>query len=184
MVETLDENAVIRRVVEGDVEAFTSLIERYQRPVFAFVGNMVDDRLACEDIVQDTFFAAYEHLAGFDPGRASFATWLFTIARNRTLKELEKRGRRPVPISLDGPAARVVPSADRHGERELRLALEGALAGLCVEERTTFVLLELADRSVQEVAQLEGIAESSVRSRLSRGRAKLRAALGLEGGSS
>jgi len=119
--EGMDDNSVIRRIVAGAVEDFEQLIERYKRPVFAFVRNMVRDPHSCEDIVQEVFFAAFQHLGHFDPARASFATWLFTIARNRALNELDKAGRRPEPVQVEDllgiNAADRRPLTRHHGPR-------------------------------------------------------------------
>src|SRR5262249_16336034 len=79
----------IRRTLAGDTEAFRLLVVRYQRPLFGFIRNLVGGTES-EDVAQDVFLAAFANLASFDPARATFSTWLFTIARNRCLAALKK----------------------------------------------------------------------------------------------
>ena len=74
-----DELRIIRDVLEGNVDSFRLLVERYQRPVIRMTRNIIDDYHVCEDIAQDVFLTAYEKLASFDPNRSRFSTWLFTI---------------------------------------------------------------------------------------------------------
>ncbi|MBC8876478.1 MAG: RNA polymerase subunit sigma-24, partial [Planctomycetes bacterium] len=72
---------VIRRVVDGEVDAFRLLVERYQRPVLCFVRNMIGDPHCSEDLAQDVFLAAFQKLHTFDADRGRFLTWLLVIAR-------------------------------------------------------------------------------------------------------
>ncbi|MHC4260469.1 MAG: RNA polymerase sigma factor, partial [Planctomycetota bacterium] len=85
------ETDVIRQILEGDTESFRLLLARYERPVVRMVRNITDCAESCEDIAQDVFFTAYQKLASFDPARSSFSTWLFTIARNKSLNMLKKK---------------------------------------------------------------------------------------------
>ena len=80
-----EELRIIRRVINGDVDSFRLLIERYQRPVISMIRNITNDNHLCEDLGQDVFFTAYKKLASFDPARSSFSTWLFTIGASEKL---------------------------------------------------------------------------------------------------
>lgn len=178
----VNEAAIVQRVISGDVAPFSQLVERYQKPLFVFVRNLLGESHICEDLVQETFFAAYKNLAAFDEQRSAFSTWLFTIARNKSLNELRSRKRRERLTSDSASVANQAISRDDISESELFSSLDKALADLPIEERTTFILIELAGLTAREVAQMDELKESSVRSRLSRGRAKLREILDLHGG--
>jgi RNA polymerase sigma-70 factor (ECF subfamily) len=75
------ETKVIRHVLQGDIESFRFIVERYEAPIVRMIRNITNNRESCEDIAQDVFFTAYRKLASFDPARSNFSTWLFTIAR-------------------------------------------------------------------------------------------------------
>jgi RNA polymerase sigma-70 factor (ECF subfamily) len=171
----MDDQAVIGRVLAGDHDAFRDLVLRYQQPLFAFIGNLVRDRQECEDIAQDVFLAAFKHLARYDRHRSAFSTWLYTIARNRCLNAVRKR--RPATHALlpDNAEARS-PDLALIEDEWCRL-LDVELDALPPEQRTTFVLAELEELSHEEIARIEGVPVGTVKSRLSRARAKLRAAL-------
>ena len=167
-----EEAEVIRRVVDGDVDSFRFLVDRYQRPVLRLVRNLVADPHLAEDIVQDTFLAAFRRLRGFDPARARFLTWLMTIARNRCLNVLQKK--RPVSGgSLPEAVCRRTPQ-DALVEKELFEQLDAALEALPLGQRATFVMAEFVGLSYEEIAGIEGVETSTVRSRVSRARERLR----------
>jgi RNA polymerase sigma-70 factor, ECF subfamily len=171
--QSMDDQAVIARVLAGDRDAFRVLVARYQRPLFGFIGNLVRDRQEREDLAQEVFLAAYVHLRRFDPRRSAFSTWLYTIARNRCLNGWKKRrpDRRDV---LPEPADLRTPDLDLAQEELFRL-LDAELEALPVEQKTAFVLAELQELPHEEVAGIEGVKVGTVKSRLSRARARLRA---------
>jgi RNA polymerase sigma-70 factor (ECF subfamily) len=167
-----DDQEVIDRVLGGDRESFRYLVVRYQGPLFSLVGNLVSDRGECEDIVQEVFLSAYTHLRSYNPRRASFSTWLFTIARNRCVNAWKKRR----PKILDE-----LPEAADHRTPDVTLAeaemfrqLDTALAALPVEQQTAFILGEIQGLSHQEISRIEGVKVGTVKSRISRARDKLR----------
>ena len=102
---------VIKRVRDGDRSAFAELVAHYQRPLFGYLGRMGQSQAAAEDLAQETFLRAWTSLGSYDPARAAFSTWLFTIARNllqrnvscpltkRCLKRLAKASSRPRPCN-------------------------------------------------------------------------------------
>jgi RNA polymerase sigma-70 factor (ECF subfamily) len=168
----VDDLATIRRVVAGDRDAFRILVERYQRPLFVLIRNLLDNAHDTEDVAQEVFLAAYRGLRDFDPTRAAFSTWLWTIARNKCLNVLGKR--RPVLV-LELPEANA-PSRPEAGLAEAEFAeqLDVALAALPFEQKTVFVLAEIQELSNEEIARIEQIGIGTVKSRLSRAKEKLR----------
>jgi len=170
-----EEAEVIRRVVEGDVDGFRLLVERYQRPVFLLVRNLVPNPHTCEDIAQDVFLTAFHRLSSFDPARATFLTWLLTIARNKCLNVLKKKTPNPNGEAFERASLRTPP--EEAAERELFQRLDEALEGLPPQQRTAFVLAEFMGLSYDQLAGIEGVAVATVRSRVSRAKERLRSLL-------
>ena len=77
-----EDSDIVKHVLNGDVDSFRILVERYQRPVLSMIRRLIWDSHRCEEIGQDVFVAAFQNLSTFDPARSQFSTWLFTIARN------------------------------------------------------------------------------------------------------
>jgi RNA polymerase sigma-70 factor, ECF subfamily len=166
---------VIRLILAGDVESFRSLVDRYQRPLFSLIRNLAPAGADYEDLAQDVFLAAFRNLASFDPNRAAFSTWLFTIARNRCRNELSRRR----PVSGDTLPERIDPRAPDQdaAEAELFRQLDAALDALPFEQRTAFVLAELQGLTYEEISKIEGVGLGTVKSRIARAREKLRSLL-------
>jgi len=171
-----DDNQAIRRVLDGDTEGFRILVQRYQRPVFAMIRNMIHNPADCEEIAQEVFLSAYRNLSGFDPARASFSTWLFTIARNKCFSAMRKRT--AAPAGDPPPGADLTTPDASLAEKELFEALDAALDALPPEQRTAFVLAELVGLSREQIARVENVEVGTVRSRLSRAKGSLRSLLG------
>jgi RNA polymerase sigma-70 factor (ECF subfamily) len=169
------ESEVIQRVLGGDAESFRLLVEHYAGPVTRMVRNITGDDQTCEDLAQEVFLTAYEKLGTFDPGQSRFSTWLFTIARNKSVNAARKK--RPVYLA-DPPErpARDTPE-DAVARDEFLAALDRELLALPLEQRTAFVLTEFERLSYEQVARLEGVRLGTVKSRVSRARDKLMAAL-------
>ncbi len=170
----MDDEAVIGRVLAGDVEAFDALVERYQRPVFAVVGSHVRDASRVEDLAQDVFLSAFTKLASWRAERGRFSTWLYSIARNRSRDALRKRAE----IPLAEPPERAV--ADAYTGEGGGSRLDAALAALPEERRVAFLLAEVHGLPHETVASVEGVAIGTIKSRVSRAKAALRAALQAE----
>ena len=171
MTEELD---VIRRVLAGDTESFRRLVDRYAGPVVRLVKDIAGDRHMCEDIAQEVFLAAFVKLRTFDPNRSQFSTWLFTIARNKSINARKRK--RPlsladVPERADGRS----PAAAAGGE--LFATLDEALLGLPLHQRTAFVLVEFEQLPYETVAQIEGVRVGTIKSRVNRARNRLKKAL-------
>lgn len=172
------DETILARIRSGERAAFGELIERHQEAVFRVVRNLLPRAADCDDVAQDVFLAAYARLASFDPARASFRTWLLTIARNRCLNSLEKR--RPLLTDFAAPSshpADLRSPEDGLERAELFRRLDEALGALPFEQRTAFVLAELEGLSLEEVGRIEGVPVGTVKSRLGRAREKLRLAL-------
>jgi RNA polymerase sigma-70 factor (ECF subfamily) len=178
------ELAAIRRVREGDADAFEALVAAHSRSVYRICHRVVGDAAAAEDAVQETFLRAYRFLARFDD-RAEFSTWLHRIAVNAAIDELRKRRRHRLEVApaAEAPALEeVLPSAEPAPDRrvlssELGRATATALAGLTPVERAAFVLRHYAGRSIAEISATLGKRENATKQSIFRAVRKLRAAL-------
>jgi RNA polymerase sigma-70 factor (ECF subfamily) len=170
-----DELDVIRRVLGGDIESFRLLVERYAGPVLRMIRNVTGDRHAGEDLAQDVFLAAFAQLRTFDPAQSRFSTWLFTIARNKSVNAAKRK--RPAylaqaPERIDARSPDEVAAGS-----ELLAALDQALLTLPVRQRTAFVLAEFEKLPYETIAQIEGVRIGTIKSRVNRARNKLKEAL-------
>ncbi len=167
-----EDQEAIDCVISGDREAFRSLVTRHQSAVCATVRALAPGSSDWEDIAQDVFLAAFQHLATFDSTRGSFRTWLLAIARN----QCRDRFRRSSPTALA-----IVPEqldlrtpAALASEVETFERLDAGLAALPEEQRLVFVLVELQGASYQEAAEIAETTIGTVKSRLFRAKAALR----------
>lgn len=176
----IEEISIIRAVLGGDVDSFRLLVQRYQMPVIKMIKNLINDHHICEDIAQDVFLIAYKKLANFDPARGSFSTWLFTIARNKSLNALKKK--RPLsmsnlPENSDSPVF-----SNSLTQKEFFDRLDQVLQTIPTKQKTAFVLAEFEKLPYGDIAQIEGVRIGTIKSRINRAKKKLRSALkGLDG---
>ncbi len=169
------ETQVIHQVLQGDVESFRLIVERYERPIVRMIRNIINNRDSCEDIAQDVFFTAYRKLASFDPARSNFSTWLFTIARNKSINALRKR--RPLSMSELPQNSDTHNPSDELAEREFFDKLDAGLEALTSAQKRAFVLAEFEELSYEDIAQIEGVRIGTIKSRINRAKKKLAKAL-------
>ena len=185
-----EEEQLVAEAQRGSIDAFNRLVRAYERQVYNVALRVVGDTDTAEDVTQDTFLLAYKSLHQFRGG--IFRAWLLRIATNRCYDELRRRQRRPAG-SFDelGFEPRVEWSTLAAGEEpqaraerlELARALELALAQLPDDQRLVVVLSDVQGYSYDEIAAITGVELGTIKSRLSRGRGRLRQALrGAPGG--
>ena len=167
-----EDEQVITHVLAGDTEAYRLLVSRHECLVFGFVQNLVRNSADVEDIAQEVFVAAFTHLDSFDPKRAKFSTWLLTIARNRCCNFLKRRSR--TTAELGDPVCNAASPAMDVVDGETWNQLDAALDRLSIEQRAAFVLAEIQELSLAEIAAIEGVPLGTVKSRLSRAKENLR----------
>jgi RNA polymerase sigma-70 factor (ECF subfamily) len=167
---------------EGDLSAFNELVVEYQGLVYNVCYRMLGQTQAAEDATQEAFVSAWRNIATMR-GEA-FRPWLLRIATNLCRDELRRRTRRPsssLDVALEAgvpepPDADPLPE-DRALNRELRAGLDAALALLPEDQRTAIVLCDVEGLDYSEIASVMKTSLGTVKSRIARGRLRLREAL-------
>ena len=170
-----EEIRIIRQVLNGHTDSFELLVRKYQKPVVRMIRNITNDSHLCEDIGQEVFFAAYRKLASFDSARSNFSTWLFTIAKNKSLNALKRK--RPLSLTQLPEKADWHNPGDDLAQKEIAAEFDKALQALPKRQRMAFVLAELGELSYEEIAQIEGARIGTIKSRIHRAKKKLAAGL-------
>lgn len=170
-----EETGIITAVLEGDTESFRLLVQRYQKPVIRMIANLINDRHICEDIAQEVFLAAYKKLPSFDPTRSSFSTWLFTIARNKSINAMKKR--KTISVSNPPENPDFSEPADPLVRDELFLKLDQALKSLSPKHRRALVMAEFENLPYEQIAKIEGARIGTIKSRINRAKNRLRSVL-------
>jgi len=188
------EQDIIARVQAGQADAFYELVRPYERAVFVAALGLVKNDADAEDVAQEAVLKAFRGIANFR-GDAKFSTWLIQIAINEAKMKLRKDRRHLYESIEDGPTSedgdyvprdfadwREIPS-EALERKEIRDALNKAMACLAEKYRTVLMLRDVQQLSIAETAQVLGISEANVKTRLSRARLQLRDALapGLDG---
>lgn len=175
-----DEQAWVFQAQHGDDQAFTQLVEAYQKPVYNLCYRMLGEPDAAEDAAQETFLRAFQHLARYDSKRP-FATWLLSIAAHYCIDRLRRRKFPTFSIDEedeDEPAFEIpdadAPNPERESvRREEKDKLHKILASLDETDRAAIVMRYWHDASEVEIAESLGLTVSAVKSRLHRARLAL-----------
>ena len=182
----MDWSLIVRRCMDGDSGAWAEMVRTHHKRVYGlcyrFTGNVAD----AEDLTQDVFLKIYSNLASFDTGRGSLQVWITTMTRNLLVDNFRRTKNQRATGSLDEgweaveelkPIDRLTskgPSQhEKAAQKELSAMVQSALARVSVELREAVILRDLQDMDYKEIAQVLGIPEGTVKSRISRGRAEL-----------
>lgn len=165
----------------GSAPAFAMLFERYHTRIFAFTLRLTRDRHMAEDLAQRAFLNLYKKPPP-GTGRASFKSLLFTVARNESLNEIKRRGRRQeASLEALGEGQARAPGAspgERVDQQEQQARLSAALGELPEEEREVVLLREAEGLTFREICEVTGLSRDAVRWRLAKGMERLRTRLG------
>lgn len=180
-ITILGEDLLIQAARRGDLEAFNQLVLIYQGQVYALACRLLGDRDAAADIAQETFLSAFQHIAAFRHGY--LRAWLLRIATNLCYDALRRQKSRP-SSSLDiaftqSEGSSLEPTDEEDPEayaerQELAREIQQALTTLPPEQRLVVILCDIDGLPYAEAAQAAGISTGTLKSRLSRGRARLR----------
>ena len=165
----------VRQATQGDDDAFTALVETYQKPVYNLCYRMLGDPQEAEDAAQESFWRAYQGLKRYDPQR-SFLTWLLAITAHYCI-DLQRRRRLPV-VSMEVLPEEVIPDSIPNPEKIVAMQLENQdlrnlLEQIPAQDRAAIVLRYWYDVSDEEIGQMLGMSVSAVKSRLFRARKAL-----------
>jgi len=180
----IDEGTLVAQAREGDTRAFGELVRRYEGKIFRLAQHVTQNREDAEDVLQETFMKAYEHLDQFK-GDSKFYTWIVRIAVNQALMKLRrKKTDKSVSIdeNIDTGEDTVVREIAAWGEdpeqqfsrEELGEILDHAIQSLEPLYRSVFVLRDIEELSTEETADALGLSVPAVKSRLLRARLQLR----------
>jgi RNA polymerase sigma-70 factor (ECF subfamily) len=177
------------RYRDGDVRAFEVLVQRHRKAIFNFVLRFVRDTAVAEDMMQETFLRLVKSADAYER-QAKFTTWLYTIARNLCVDQSRRQKHRraqslDAPVGDDDGAALIEMVADPSNmgqdrkaiSRELAGKMQKAIAALPDEQREIFLLREVSDLQFNEIAEIVGVPENTVKSRMRYALEKLREAL-------
>ena len=173
------DRALLEAHVAGDPDAFGELVRLHRDRLYAVALRTLGsgEREEAADAVQDALLSAYRAAAGYR-GEARVSTWLHRVVVNACLDRVRRRAARPtVPLPDPGRDEPVAPG-DSLADRETALDVHGALAALPADQRAALVLVDLHGLPVDQAAQVLGVPVGTVKSRCSRGRARLAVALG------
>jgi RNA polymerase sigma-70 factor (ECF subfamily) len=182
------DESLMLRYQQGETRAFEVLVQRHRRPIFNFVLRYVRDPAAAEDLTQDCFLRVVRSAEAY-VREAKFTTWLYTIARNLCVDRSRRQKHRNMasldaPLDGEGSGSRIDrvasdgPAVDRQAiGTELKARMAAAIEALPDEQREIFLLREVSDLQFNEIAEIVGVPENTVKSRMRYALEKLREAL-------
>jgi RNA polymerase sigma-70 factor (ECF subfamily) len=181
---SVDERRLIDRLIERDEQAFSEIVRLYGDKVFSLIYRMLGSRAEAEDVAQDVFITVFKTIESFR-GEAKFSTWLLRIAANHAKNRIKHLARRPtegvdpndvseVRVVADRPAPPVqarIDSPDTLLEAaQTERHIQEAIANLAEDQRLLVVLRDVEEMSYQEIEEITGLPEGTIKSRLHRAR--------------
>lgn len=174
-----DEATLVAMAKGGDIDAFNRLVLAHQDSVYGFAFRMLGNGADADDATQDAFISAYEHIASLRG--TAFRAWVMRIARNKCY-DVMRRGARRRELSTDNDDSQLAETlrsseaspAEQAMSAEMREAIQRCIGRLGEDQRAVVVLVDLMHHSYEEVAESVGTSIGTVKSRLSRGRRRVR----------
>jgi RNA polymerase sigma-70 factor (ECF subfamily) len=180
---TLDDQALIRLILQARTEALGELYDRYGRLVFSLALNSVGDPATAEEVTQDVFLRVWQRAGQYRADRGAVSTWLTGITRHRAIDQLRRRGSRPEQHSVAWAELAPGDEPTSHGpERETALVLErewvrGAVAQLPDEQKQVLALAYFQGLAQSQIAEVLNLPLGTVKTRIRLGMQKLRQTL-------
>ncbi len=173
----LDIDSILQRISVGDAQAFAMIVDRYQGPLFGYLGRLGLAQVLAEELAQETFLRAWRGLGSYRPERAAFSTWLFTIARNLAIDELKSLAQRPEIAGCDplpDPASDDAQPLELLQAAQEQRRLRSALRQLPMADRSALALVYNHELDLAQVARIEDCTPGAIKVRLHRARQRLR----------
>lgn len=174
----MEESALVKHAATGQSEAFRRLFETHHQPIFRFAYRLTNSLDTAEDIAQESLLRLVRDPSRFDPSRGSLRHYLFGMVRN-LVRQWSELTSREVPLCDEGDhdiASREMLPQSILAE-ELAEAVQSAVAALPLPQREAIVLFEFEELSLEEAAAVLGVNAGAVKSRLHRGRERLKRTL-------
>ncbi|MDR3117828.1 MAG: RNA polymerase sigma factor [Mediterranea sp.] len=174
-MKTPDENLYIKRILDGEIELFAYFLERYSRPVYSLVIQMVSSPEDAEELVQDIFLKAFRALDKFR-GHSAFSTWLYRIAYNQAISATRKQKNN---LYMDEDAIHHIPDDAAEyilyipDDEERIQQLTRAIDRLSAEDKALITLFYYEEKTIDELAGILGLSPANAKVRLHRVRKKL-----------
>jgi RNA polymerase sigma factor (sigma-70 family) len=162
-VKGIGDEELVGQVAQGDELALSELYDRYSRPVYATGVRLLGDAHLAEELVQDAFTNVWQGAASFDPQKASFATWLYRITRNRAVDLARRRRARPRPTGED--ALRTISSGPEPEASVDGWDVARALSRIPEEHREVLRLAYFEGLSQREISRRTGVPLGTIKSR-------------------
>jgi RNA polymerase sigma-70 factor (ECF subfamily) len=181
-IESESDEALVRRIREGERELFAHLVDRYKRGIANFIGASIRSTPDVSDLSQETFLRAYAHIGTFNPQLGRFSTWIYQIARNVVRTHLSKSLRRPqtqeIPEeqTLENTLPDISIESDPTGgilRAEAERDLREALAELPERTRTVLALRYFDNMEYHTIASTLGLSLGNVKTLIHRGKIAL-----------
>lgn len=173
---TTNDQVYINKILNGDTNAFTVLVDRYKDLVFTLALRMVKNREEAEEVSQDTFIKVYKSLNRFK-GDSKFSTWIYRVAYNTCLDRLKKNKRQEYTVAIDEYTEHQVKTLenalDALEEQEKQLAIKKCLEMLPSEDSFILTLYYFEELSLDEISKITGLKPNNVKVKLFRSRKKL-----------
>jgi RNA polymerase sigma-70 factor (ECF subfamily) len=184
--KAVPDESLVAQAKQNDYQAFEELVKRYEGRIYGHTLRLLGNREDAEDVLQETFLNVFRALGNFR-GDSTFSTWIYRIATNNALMRLRKlsHGEREFDDELPPPesmkrqalASHILDPKDALLEKEMMEELDKAIERLPEKYRTIFLLRDVEEFSTDKAAQVLGISEAAVKSRLHRARLFIRESL-------
>jgi len=174
--DTLPDLDLMRRVQEGEMVSYNTLVNRYKDRLFNVLYRMLSSEDEANDLLQETFLRVWQHKMSYD-FRFAFSTWIYTIALNLARNELRRRKKIKFLDIFDFADKLAAKEEKKDTSANLKTLLESEMKRLPEKYKTAFLLRDVDNLSYEEIAQVLGVPLGTVKSRVNRARAILRTRL-------
>jgi len=176
MMDSKTDEEIVEMTREGEPEAYTELVRRYQDKLLRYTGSIIKNNEMAEDAVQNTFIKAYENLQGFNTGK-KFSSWIYRIAHNEAVNKIKKNERKS-PVSLKDLFEEFLESKvnieQEYEKKELDKNVRRCLQKLPIKYADVLALFYIENKSYEEISDILRIPTGTVGTRINRGKNKLK----------
>ena len=173
---TTNDQVYINKILDGDTNAFTVLVDRYKDLVYTLALRMMKNREEAEEVAQDTFIKMYKSLTKFK-GDSKFSTWIYRVAYNTCLDRLKKNKRQQHTVAIDEYTEHQVKTIDNALDKietkEKQQAIKDCLELLPSEDSFLLTLYYFEELSLDEISKIVGLKPNNVKVKIFRSRKKL-----------